>query len=105
MLDTSLYSFLSVFNSVKAVIIIAKHAIFLHLSMASVKSALTHAAMDFEASKINSQIQEHFVASSHKYSVEQFAHFIMTTDIGLFILTSVKIISHQAFTSIISASC
>ena len=89
----------------EAVIIITKHANFLHLSMASAKSALTRAEMDFRASKINLQIQEHLVASSHEYSVEQFAHFIMATDTGLFILTSVKIISHQAFTSIFSASC
>ena len=94
MLGTLLYYFLSVFNFVKAVIFIAKHASFLHLSTTSAESALTHAEMNFEASKINLKIQEHFVASSHEYSVEQFAHFIMATDIGLYILTFVKIISH-----------
>ena len=57
--------------------------------------------MDFWASKVDLKIQEHLVASSYKDFVEQFAHFIMATDIGLFILVSGKIISHQAFTSII----
>ena len=66
---------------------------------------MTYADIDFWASKIDMKIQEHLLASSHENSVEQLAHFIMATDIGLFILTSVKIISHQAFTSIISVCC
>ena len=86
----------------EAVILIFKHANFLKHSNLSTESALTHAEMDFWASKIDLKIQEHLVASSHQDSVEQFAHFIMATDIGLFILAFVKIISHQAFTSIIS---
>ena len=102
MLGTPLNYFLSLFNSVKAVILIFKHATFLHLSNLSAASALTHAEMDYWASKIDLTIQEHLVASSNEDSVEQFAHFIMATDFGLFILASVKIISHQAFTSIMS---
>ena len=93
--------FLSVFNSVEAVIIIFKHATFLRLSSSSAKSALTQAEIDFWASKIDLKIQEHLVASFHENSVEQFADFIMTTDIGLFILSSFKITSHHLFTSII----
>ena len=85
----------------KAVIIIFKHATFLKLSTSSVESALKHAEMDFWASKIDLKIQEHLIASSHENSVKQFAGFIMATDIGLFIPASFKIISHQAFTSII----
>ena len=100
-----LFFILSVINYVKAVILIFKHATFLHLSNSSAESALTYAEKDFWASKIDLKIQEHLVASSHNNSVEQFAHFIMATDIGLFILASVKIISHQAFTSIISVFC
>ena len=102
MLGTSLYDFLSVFNFVKAVILISKHATLIKQSCLSSESALTHAEMDFWASKIDLKIQEHLVASSHEDSVEQFTHFIMATDIGLFILTSVKTISYQAFTSIVS---
>ena len=91
MLGTSLLLFLSIFNSVEALIIIFKHATFLTLSNSSGESALTHAEMDFWASKIDLTIQEHLVAFSHQNSVEQFADFIMATDIGLFILASVKI--------------
>ena len=69
----------------KAVILIFKHATFLRLSNSLEESALTHAEMHFWASKIDLKIQEHLVASSHKYTVEQFADFIMGTDIGLFI--------------------
>ena len=93
--------FLTVFDSVEAVILIFKHATFLRLSNSSVESALTHAEMDFWASKIDLKIQDHLLASSYENSVEQFADFIMTTNIGLFILISSRIISHQAFTSII----
>ena len=88
----------------KALILIFKHATFFYISNLSAESALTHADMDFWASKIDMKIQEHLLASSHENSVEQLTHFIMATDIGLFILTSVKIISHQV-TSIISVCC
>ena len=70
----------------KAVIIIFKHATFLKISNTQAESALTHAEMDFWASKIDLKIQELLVAFSHENSVEQFADFIMATDIGLFIL-------------------
>ena len=86
----------------EAVILIFKHATFLCLSNSSAESALTYAEMDYWASKVDLKIQEYLVASSHEDPLEQFTHFIMVTDIGLFILASVKIISHQAFTSIIS---
>ena len=101
MLGTSIYCFLSVFDSVEAVILIFKHATVLRLSGLSEESALTHAEMDFWASKIDLKIQEHLVTCSYENLVEQFADFIMATDIGLFIPASVKIFSHQAFTSII----
>ena len=91
MLGTSISCFLSVFDSMKAVILIFKHATFLRLLGSSQESALTHAEMDFWASKIDLKIQEHLRASSHENSVEQFSDFIMATDIGLFILASVKI--------------
>ena len=102
MLGTSIYYFLNVSDFVKAVILIFKHATFLHLSNLSADSALTHAEMDYWASKIDLTVQEYLVASSHEHSVEQFAHFIMATNIGLFILASTKIIVHQSFTSIIT---
>ena len=101
MLGTLIFCFLCVFDSAKAVILIFKHATSLRLSSLSGESALTHAEMDFWASKIDLTIQEHLVASSHENTVEQFADFIMATDIGLFILASVNIISHWSFTSVI----
>ena len=89
----------------EAVILIFKHATFLRLSNLSAESALTYAEMDYWASKIDLKIQEYLMASSHENSVDQFADFIMATDIGLFIFAFVKIISHQAFTSINSLFC
>ena len=77
----------------KAVILIFKYATFLWTLSSSAKSALTHAEIDYWTSKIDLKIQEHLVASPYGDSVEQLAHFIMATDIGLFILTIVKIIS------------
>ena len=100
MLGTSVYCFLSLFDSVKAVILIFKHATFLRLSSSSGESALTNAEKHFWASKIDLNIQEHLLGSSHENTVEQIADFIMATDIGLFIPASAKIFSHQAFTSI-----
>ena len=84
---------------VKAVILILKHATFLRLSMSS-ESAITQVEMDYQAANIDLKIQQHLAASCQELSVKQFANFIMATDIGLFILSSVKIISHQAFSVI-----
>ena len=85
MLGTSISCFLSVFDSVKAVILIFKHATFLRLSGESGESALTHAEKHFWASKMDLKIQEHLVTCSYENLIEQFADFIMATDIGLFI--------------------
>ena len=87
-------------NFEKAAILIFKHATFLCLSM-DAESALTQADMDYQAANIDLKIQEHLASSLQEHSVEYFAHFIMTTDIGVFILAYVKITSHQPF-SIIS---
>ena len=89
----------------EAVITIFKHATFIRLSRSSGESALTHAEMDFWASKVDLIIQKHLVASSHENTVKQFADFIMATDIGLFIFSLDKIISHHSFTSTILVLC
>jgi hypothetical protein len=79
---------------VEAVILILKHATFLRLSnLSSAKSALTLAELDYQEANVDSTIQN-FMASSHEHSVEQFTAFIMATDIGSFILSSVHILSH-----------
>jgi len=81
---------------VEAVILILKHATFLRLSDLTSESAITRAELDYREANIDLKIRQYLTASSQEHSVEQFAGFIMATDIGSFILASVKIISHQA---------
>jgi hypothetical protein len=80
---------------VEAVILILKHATFLCLSNFSAESALSLAELDYREANVDSTIQ-HFMASSEGHTVELFSGFIMATDIasGLFILSSVHIVSH-----------
>ena len=85
---------------VKAIVLIFKHAAFLQLSNLSTESALTRAELDYQEANIDLKIQHHLKASSQEHSVEQFADFIMATDIGSFILPSFKILSHQASSAI-----
>ncbi len=80
----------------EAVILILKHATFLRLSDSTSESAITRAELDYREANIDLKIRQYLTASSQEHSVEQFAGFIMATDIGLFILASVKLISHQA---------
>jgi hypothetical protein len=82
---------------VEAVILILKHATFLRLSSNSSKLALTHAELDYQRANINLTIQRYLKSSSSEHLVEQFAGFIMATDISLFIPPSITTISHQAF--------
>ena len=72
----------------KAVTLLLKHATFLRLSNLP-ESALTYAALDYQKANIDVIIQQHLVASASEHSVEQFACFIMGTDIGLCILPTV----------------
>ena len=74
----------------EAVILILKHATSLRLSKSS-ESALTCAELDYQEANINSTIEQHLLVCSSEHSVEQFAGFIMATNIGLFILVSVMI--------------
>jgi hypothetical protein len=79
---------------VEAVILIFKHATFLSPSYLSSESALTQAEMDFRAANTKLKIQQ---CLTQEHSVELFTDFIMTNDIGLFILASVMISSYLAF--------
>ena len=81
----------------KAVILILKHATSLSLLDLPPESALTCAELDYQESNIDFKIQEHLKASSQEHSVQQFAAFIMATDIGWFFPASVKIIIYQSF--------
>ena len=74
----------------KAVILILKHATSLCLSNKSRESALSHADLHYQEANIDLKIQEYLTATSQEQSVVQFVDFIMATDIGVFILTSVK---------------
>lgn len=85
---------------VKAVIIILKHATLLRLSNLSPQSALTHANLDYLAADIDLKIEQHLTASLEVHTIEEFAGFLMDTDIGWFFLAFVKIMSHQAFSAI-----
>jgi hypothetical protein len=80
---------------VKAVIIILKHATLLRLSNLS-RPALARADMDYRSANIDSTIYQ-FLMAFPEPSPGQRARFIMATEIGLFILASRTIISHQAF--------
>ena len=73
-----------------AVIIILRHAAFLHLSDLRPEAALTHVELAYREANIDWKIQQYLTASSQEHSVKQFAAFIMATDIGEFILASVQ---------------
>jgi hypothetical protein len=81
---------------VTAVIIILKHATFLHLSNLSQESALTQAEKDYHAVNMKSKIQKFLSSSPQNYSLEQVASFIEASDISLYILAPIYIISYQA---------
>jgi hypothetical protein len=70
---------------VKAVTLILKHATFLRTSM-SPESALAEAEQKYQTANIDVIIQQHLTACAAEQSEEQFVSFIMSTDIGLFIL-------------------
>ena len=83
----------------EAALLILKHATVLRLSNTQ-KSALSQANLYYNKVKIDLTIQKHLLAYSSEDSVEQFVGFIMATEIGVFILLPVTIISHQAFSTI-----
>jgi hypothetical protein len=78
---------------VKAIILILKHAMFLRPSNKSEK-ALSQAEQNYRGANIDSKIQQYLKLLSFENSVKQFSGFIMATDMGLFILLSLTIISH-----------
>ena len=82
----------------KAVTLILKQATFLWLSNLP-ESALTYAELDYQKANIDVAIQQHLTAHASEHSVEQFASFIMGTDIGLCILPLATSISYHPFSS------
>ena len=71
----------------KAVTLILKHATLLRTSNLP-EAALTNADLDYQRANIDGFIQQYLTACASDVSVEQFASFIMGTDIGLFFLLS-----------------
>ena len=76
---------------VEVVILILKHATILRLSNRP-EEALILAGQDYQDANIDLKIQEHLKAFTPKDSVEKFADFIMATNIGLFIHSSIMTI-------------
>ena len=69
----------------KAVTLILKHATLLRTSNLPLE-ALTNVDLDYQRQSIDESIQQYLTACASDVSVEQFAGFIMGTEIGLFIL-------------------
>jgi hypothetical protein len=70
---------------VTAVTLILKHATLLRFSNLP-EAALTNADLDYQRENIDDTIQQYLKSYALKLSVEQFADFIMSTEIGWFIL-------------------
>ena len=79
-----------------AVTLILKHATFLRLSHLP-QSAITYAEVDYQKANMDVTIQQHLITHGSEHSIEQFAHFIMNTDIGLCILPFVTSISYDSY--------
>ena len=69
----------------KAVTLILKHATLLRASYLP-KTALTTVELDYQRENIDESIQQFLTACASEVSVEQFAGFVMGTEISLFIL-------------------
>ena len=69
----------------KAATIILKHATLLRTSNTP-EEALNNAELDYQRANIDESIQQYLTACTSDVSVEQFAGFIMGTEIGLFIV-------------------
>ena len=77
----------------KVLILILKHATTLRLSNTP-EEALTLAEHNYQEAKIDLKIQEQLNAFTPQDTVEKFADFIMATNLGLFMHSSIATISH-----------
>ena len=73
----------------EAVVIILKHATFLHLSNLSSNSALIKADLQYQEANIDLKMEEYLATTCPEPSVTQSVSFIMSTNMGLFIITYV----------------
>ena len=69
----------------KAVTLVLKHATLLRISNLP-EAALTKVDLDYQTANMDGFIQQYLTACASDVSDEQFASFIMGTEIGLFIL-------------------
>ena len=84
----------------EAVTLILKHATLLRTSNLP-EAAITNVELDYQRANLDGSIQQFLTACASDVSVEQFASFIMGTEIGLFILLSFVIsISYCPFSVI-----
>ena len=83
---------------VKAAILIFRHATSLRLSHKP-EEALILAEQEYQEAKIDLKIQEHLKAITPVDSVMEFADFIMATNIGLLIHSSITTISDLSLQS------
>jgi hypothetical protein len=60
-----------------------KHATTLRASGFSIESALAQAELDYQNSKIGSQVAAYFTAPPQQYSIQQFVDFIMGVRVHL----------------------
>ena len=77
----------------QAVLVILKHTMFLRHSN-NAESALNLAGSAYQQADIGLKTQSFLNASSPEHSVEEVASFIMTTEIGMFIVEFIILISH-----------
>jgi hypothetical protein len=61
--------------------------------------ALHYVELHYQKAYIDVAIQQHIMATASENSVDQFAGFIMGTNIGLFIIPSVISISYPPFSA------
>jgi hypothetical protein len=75
----------------KAVTLILKHATLLLTSNLKKEEALINVDLNYQKANIDESIQQCLTACASELSVEQFASFIMGTDIGLLFSLSLSL--------------
>ena len=75
----------------KAVTLILKHATLLLTSNLKKEEALINVDLNYQKANIDESIQQFLTACASELSVEQFASFIMGTDIGLLFSLSLSL--------------
>ena len=83
MLGILTFHFQNLFDVLKAVTLILKHATLLLPSDLQKKEALINVDLHYQKANIDESIQQYLTACASKLSVEQFASFVMDTDISL----------------------